>query len=64
MIKKFILFVIFVAIGIFIISKYSDHNLKKTISSCVIAQKRISNTLDIEKVKKFCEEKIRKQRED
>ena len=43
---------------------FSEYTLKKTISSCVIAQKRTSNSLDIEKVKKFCEEKIRKQRED
>ena len=60
--KKIILFVIFVVIAMFIISKFSDHNLKKTISSCVIAQKRTSISFDIEKAKKFCEEKIRKQR--
>ena len=62
--KKIILFVIFVAIGIFIISKYSDHNLKKTISSCVIAQKRISKSLDPQKAKKYCEKEVRKQKED
>ena len=45
-------------------TNFNEHILKKTISSCVIAQKRTSNSLDIEKVKKFCEEKIRKQRED
>jgi len=45
-------------------TNFSEYTLKKTISSCVIAQKRTSNSLDIEKVKKFCEEKIRKQRED
>ena len=45
-------------------TNFSEYTLKKTISSCVIAQKRTSNSLDIEKVKKFCEEKIRKQRKD
>ena len=60
MIKKIILFVIFIVIAMFVISKYSDHNLEKTISSCVIAQKRTSISFDIEKAKKFCEEKIKK----
>ena len=46
-----------------VILNYKDHNIEKTISSCVIAQKRTSNTFDIEKAKKFCEEKIRKRRE-
>ena len=63
MIKKTILFIIFIAIGMIVILNYKDHNIEKTISSCVIAQKRTSNTFDIEKAKKFCEEKIRKRRE-
>tara|TARA_B110000467_G_C17974485_1_gene291936 strand:+ start:366 stop:563 length:198 start_codon:yes stop_codon:yes gene_type:complete len=61
-IKKSILFIIFIVIAYFFISKYSDHNLKKAVSACVIAKTRTSNTPDIEKVQKFCEEKIRKQR--
>ena len=60
--KKIILFIIFTVIAIFFISKYSDHNLKKAILSCVIAQTRTSDTPDIEKAKIFCEEKIKKQR--
>ena len=43
---------------------FSEYNLNKTISSCIIGQKRTSVSLDIEKAKKFCEEKIRKQKED
>jgi hypothetical protein len=60
--KKIILFIIFAVIAIFFISKYSDYNLKKVISSCVIAQTRTSDTPNIEKAQKFCEEKIKKQR--
>ena len=41
--------------------KFSEYNLKKSISACVIAQKRISVSLDVEKTKRFCEEKIGKQ---
>ena len=62
MIKKIILLIIFAVAAIFFISKYSDHNLKKAIASCIIAQTRTSSTPDIEKTQKFCEEKIKKQR--
>ena len=41
--------------------KFREYNLKKSILSCVIAQKRISDSLDVEKAKISCEEKIRKQ---
>ena len=44
-------------------TNFTKHTLKKVISSCVIGQKRTSDSFDIEKAKKFCEEKIRKQRE-
>ena len=62
MIKKSILFIIFIVVAYFFISKYSNHNLKKSILACVIAQTRASNTPDIEKAQKFCEKKIKKQR--
>ena len=41
---------------------YSDHNLKKTVAACVLAQKQISNSFNIEEAKQFCEDKIRKNR--
>jgi len=41
-------------------TKYSDHNLNKTISACVIAQKQTSKLFDLKKAKKFCAEKIKK----
>jgi len=62
MIKKIILFVIFIAIGMFIIFKYSDHNLNRTIAACMVAQKQTSEIFDAEKAKKFCKEKIKKQK--
>ena len=62
MIKKIILFIIFIVVAYFFISKYSYHNLKTAIGSCVIAQTRTSDTPDIKKAQKFCEEKIKKQR--
>ena len=49
-------------------TKYSDHNLNKTISACVVAQKQTSKSLDkpfdLKQSKKFCEEEIRKSLKD
>ena len=46
----------------FIIFKYSDHNLNRTIQACMVAQKQTSETFNAEKSKKFCKEKIKKQK--
>ena len=62
MIKKIILFVIFLVIGMFIIFKYGDHNLNRTIEACMVAEKQTSETFDAEKSKKLCKEKITKQK--
>jgi len=40
--------------------KHSDHNLNKTISACIVAQKQTSKSFNIEEAKQFCEDKIRK----
>ena len=41
-------------------TKYSDHNLNKTISACVVAKKQTSKSFDLKHAKKFCEEEIKK----
>ena len=67
--KNFLKFII-ILLGIiavyfyFLKDKFSGHNLKKTIQACVIAQKRTSETFDLEKSKKYCEDLVRKQIED
>ena len=38
---------------------YSDHNLKKVIGACILAQTQTSN---LEEAKQICEDKIRKNR--
>ena len=58
--KKNILLVIFLIIAVFAISKFSDHNLKKTISACILAQLQTAESPDVEKAKKVCEERIKK----
>ena len=45
-------------------TKYSDHNLNKTISACIVAQKQTSKSFDLKKAKKFCEEEIKKSLKD
>ena len=58
---KMIALIIFGAIVLYIFQiKYSDHNLNKTISACVLAQKQTSKSFDLEQAKKLCEEEITK----
>ena len=43
-------------------SKFSDHNLKKTISACILAQLQTAESPDAEKAKKVCEERLKKEK--
>ena len=67
--KNFLKFII-ILLGIiavyfyFLKDKFSEYNLEKSISACVVAQKRTSETFDLEKSKKYCEDLVRKQIED
>jgi len=42
--------------------KFSAYNLEKSISACVVAQKQLSESFDLNKSKKYCEEQIRKKK--
>ena len=61
--KNKILTVISIIFGIIILflvrNIYSDHNLKKTVAACVMAQKQTSETFDPKKAKELCEEQIK-----
>ena len=61
--KKNILLVIFIIIGMVAIFNFSDYNLTRTISACVAAQQQTSETFNYEKAEKYCEEKIKKEKE-
>ena len=65
--KKNALKLIIILIGIILIylakTSFSEYNLEKSISACVVAQKRTSESFDLEKSKKHCEERVRKQKE-
>ena len=40
--------------------KNSDHNLNKSISACIVAQKQTSKSFDFEKTKSYCEKEVKK----
>ena len=58
-----ILFGIIAVYFYFFQEKFSEYNLKKSISACVLAQKRTSESFDLEKSKKYCEENVGKKKE-
>ena len=58
---KMIAIIIFGVIVLYIFQiKYGDHNLNKSISACIIAQKQTSKSFDLKEAKKLCKEKITK----
>ena len=63
--KNKILIIAFIIVAtialLFVRTKYSDYNLEKTVSACVMAKKQTSKSFDQEKAKKYCEEAIKKQ---
>ena len=56
--------ILFIVIAIaalwFVRNQYSDFNINKTISACIVAQKQTSEKFDPKKAKEYCESKIRK----
>ena len=58
--KKNILVIVFIVIAMIAASKFNDHNRNKSISACVIAQKKTAENFDINEAKKLCEKVIKK----
>ena len=58
--KKKLLFAVFILTAMFVIFKYSDHNLNKTVDACMVAQKQTNKSFDVDKARKFCKEEIKK----
>ena len=42
--------------------KFSEYNLEKSISACIVAQKRTSESFNLKESKKYCEKKVREQK--
>ncbi len=61
---KMILLIILGIIVLYIFNlKNSDFNLNRSISACMVAQKKSSESFDPDKAREFCEEEIKKKRE-
>ena len=56
--KKNILIIIFIILGMIAILSFKDHNFKRTVEACIVAQKQTSKTFDQEESRKYCEKKI------
>ena len=60
-----IAFVLFVILIIYFIrTNFAQYNLEKSISACILGQKKISKSFNLEDAQKFCEKKIRKAKAD
>ena len=60
--KIFNIVIIIAIIGAIFLARtmFSDHNLKRTISACIVAQKQTAETFDPKKAKEFCEKSVKK----
>jgi len=54
-ISKFIFILIGISVIYFVRIIFSEYNLQKTVSACILAQAQTSKSFDPEKAKKFCE---------
>tara|TARA_B100002051_G_scaffold188194_1_gene178236 strand:+ start:247 stop:438 length:192 start_codon:yes stop_codon:yes gene_type:complete len=62
MIKNILIF-IFIVIGMIVILNFSDHNFKRAVDACVAGSQKLSENTDIKEAKKFCEEQIKKSKD-
>ena len=58
--KNIILLIVGIVFLLVTKTMFKEHNLKKTISACIVAQKQTSKSFDPEKAKKICEKKLQK----
>ena len=58
--KKNILIITFIIIGLIIIMSFRDFNFKRAVSACMTAHKMTTKSSDPKEVKKMCEERISK----
>ena len=58
--KNIILLIVGIIFLLVTRTMFKEHNLKKTISACIVAEKQTSESFDPEKAKKICEKRIKK----
>ena len=57
--KKNIIIIIFIIIGLLIIYNFRDYNQKRAIDACVAGSQKLEQPMTIEEAKKFCENEIK-----
>ena len=60
--KKNILIIISIALGMYFVLSFSDHNLKRAVDACLAGSQKLSESkiTDLAEAKKFCEDQIKK----
>ena len=60
--KKNVLIIIAIAIGMYFVLSFNDHNFKRAVDACLAGSQKLSKSkiTDLNEAKKFCEEQIRK----
>ena len=58
--KNIILLIVGIIFLLVTRTMFKEHNIKKTISACIVAQKQTSESFDPVKAKKMCEKRIQK----
>ena len=58
--KNIILLIVGIVFLLVTRAAFKEHNLKKTISACIVAQTQTSESFDPEKAKKMCEKRMQK----
>ena len=57
---KNLFMIIFVFAGLYIALSFRDHNFKRATDACIAGSQKLEQPMTIEEAKKFCEEKITK----
>jgi hypothetical protein len=60
--KKNILIIISIAIGMYFVLSFKDHNFKRAVDACLAGSQKLSKSkiTDLAEAKKFCEDQIKK----
>ena len=58
-VKKNIIIIIFIIVGLIVIYNFRDHNQKRAIDACIAGSQKLDQPMNIEEAKKFCEKEIK-----
>ena len=61
-IKKNILILLFIILGMYLVLDFRDHNFKRAVDACLAGSQKLSESkiTDLDEAKKFCEDQIKK----